>query len=397
MRKYGHPAGEDFFLERTSVSSPIRALIYLSHCALHGRKADPKMLEGVELSKVYDLAVEHSMVAMAAWALEGAVSPEELAPWKEARARAMRRNILLDTERRVICAVMEGWKIWYMPLKGSVLKDLYPSMEMRQMTDQDILFDSTHREKMRTFMLERGYDPKGHHDTHHDIYHKDPVYNIELHHTLFELHCGEQLVEYYRNVKDRMIPDAPGSYGHHFSDEDFYLYMVAHAFKHYNDHGVGLRSFVDVYVYERSKGATMDWDYISRECRKLQMLEYEQQCRTLARKLFDAEQPEPLTEQELEMLRFCVAAGTHGNESAFIDHQICQLRSGGKVTFGVKLRYLMRRLFPSAQWMKQKYKWLRKRPWLLPVAWIHRVFRGVFSKGSHTVKEIRYVMDSEEL
>lgn len=384
-------------MEKTLIPRSAWGAIYLTHCALHGKKADAEKLETFDLDEVFAFVKRHSMVAMAAWALEGALPAEKLAHWKTARERALRRNILLDTERRHLCGVMEQRGIWYVPLKGSVMKDLYPRMEMRQMTDQDILFDTTHRGEMREYMLSRGYEPKGHDDTHHDIYHKAPVYNIELHHTLFERNCDLRMVEYYQDVKSRMIPDAPGSFGHHFSDEDFYIYMVAHAFKHYSDHGVGLRSFVDVYVYERKK-PDLDRDYIERECEKLGMAEYERQCREMSRKLFSAEEPGQLTDEEEAMLKFCCESGTHGSEGGFINHELKQIQNcGEKITLRTKLRYLRRRLFPSAQWMKQKDKRLRKHPWLLPFAWISRLFRGVFRKGKHTVKELHYVMDAEEV
>jgi hypothetical protein len=380
------------------IPQSVRGAIYLAHCALHGKKAEPERLEGMDLGELFLLAKSHSMEAMAAAALEGVAAPEVWAVWKEARERALRRNLLLTIERQQICAAMERMGIWYVPLKGSVLKDLYPRMEMRQMTDQDILFDTTRREEMREYMLARGYDPKGHHDTHHDIYHKDPVYNMELHHTLFELHCDLRMVEYYKDVKSRLIQDKPGSFGYHFSDEDHYIYMTAHAFKHYSDHGVGLRSFVDVYVYEQKKGTSMDWAYIEAECEKLGMAEYERTCRTIARKLLAGETVGELTMEELEMLRFCTASGTHGTEQGFIGHELRKIQSsGGKVTFGSKVRYLWKRLFPSVEWMKKKDRRLREHPWLIPFAWIARLFRGVFRKGGHTAKELRYVMDTEDV
>lgn len=372
-------------------------LIYLTFCALNGVKLDKERLRSMQPVQIYDMAERHSLNALISYAMEGSVIDQAYAPWKKSREQSLRRNILLDTEGRHICKVMDEKGIWHMRLKGSVLKDLYPHMEMRQMTDQDILFDTTHREEMREYMLARGYDPKGHHDTHHDIYHKDPVYNMELHHTLFELHCDLRLVDYYRNVKqERMIPDGDGTMGFHFSDEDFYIYMVAHAYKHYSDHGAGLRSLVDVYVFDSQKPA-LDWAYVERECAKLGMDEYEKTCRSAARKLFRDNAPETLTEAEVEMIIFCVDSGTHGNEEGYIRHELKGVGAKGKLTFGQKMKYFWKRLFPSAKWMRENERLARRHPWLLPVAWITRLFRGIFKRGVHTSKEFRYVMNTEEV
>lgn len=383
----------DRVMERT-----VSELMYLTFCALNGVKLDKERLKTMQPMEIFALAEKHALNPLISYAMEGNIIDGAMAAWKKSREQSLRRNLLLDMEGRHICKVMDEKGIWHMRLKGSILKDLYPRMEMRQMTDQDILFDTTRREEMREYMLARGYDPKGHHDTHHDIYHKDPVYNIELHHTLFELHCDLRLVDYYRNVKEeRMIPDGDGTMGYHFSDEDYYIYMVAHAYKHYMDHGVGLRSLVDVYVYD-SKKPDLDWDYIDRECAKLGMDVYEQTCRSAARKLFRDDAADTLTDEELDMIEFCTDSGTHGSEAGFIRRELKSFgASGKKVTFGQKLRYLWKRLFPSVRWMRENDRIVRKHPWALPFAWIIRLFRGVFKKGGHTSQELRYVMNTEEV
>ena len=53
----------------------------------------------------------------------------------------MRKALLFDAERKGILDFMEQRGIWYLPLKGVVLKDYYPAVGMRQMSDNDILYD----------------------------------------------------------------------------------------------------------------------------------------------------------------------------------------------------------------------------------------------------------------
>ena len=385
-------------MSRTELSKTSLDVMYLAYCALNNQTPERSRLATMKPDDIYALAERHSLNSLLSFALEGVIPEHVVKPWIQSRQRGLRNNLLLDMEGKHVCQVMDEKGIWHMRLKGSVLKDLYPRMEMRQMTDQDILFDTTRRDDMRQYMLARGYDPKGYNDTHHDIYHKAPVYNIELHHTLFELHCDLRLVNYYRNVKEeRMIPNNDGTCGFHFSDEDFYIYMVAHAYKHYTDHGVGLRSLVDVYVFD-SKKPNLDWAYIEAECAKLGMDAYERICRNAARKLFRDNVPEALTEEERDMVYFCTDSGTYGDEGGYIRHELKNLgASGKKVTFGQKLRYLWKRTFPDAKWMRENDRLARKHPKLLVLAWIVRLFRGIFKRGGHTSDELRYVMHTEEV
>ena len=68
---------------------------------------------------------------------------------------------------------------------------------------------------------------------------------------------------------------AAGTY--HFTPEDFYVYLVAHEYKHYVRGGTGLRSLLDVYVFLRRMGDSLDRDYIRRETDKLNITEFETQ------------------------------------------------------------------------------------------------------------------------
>lgn len=382
-------------MEIKGISGEQGAFLYLIRCALRGENADMGELEGLDLGRLLSLAKNHSMNAMAARPLYKSLDGETQLRWKKDMERAMRKNILLDTERRAICAEMERRGIWYMPLKGSILKDLYPSMDMRQMSDQDILYDASRREEVSEMFLARGYTKEGREDSHHDGYQKEPVYNIEMHHTLIEEGDDIRMAKYYRGIKERLIADKPGGYGFHFTDEDFYVYITAHAYRHYVERGIGIRALVDIHVYE-SKKPGLDWAYIEAECAKLRIDQYERISRSLSRKLFGGESVLPLNEEELDLLIYSFDAGTHGSEAGFISHELKKLGKGEKVSFWAKVRFLFRRLFPSPEWMMQKNKKLRKHPWMIPFAWIGRLFRGAFRRREHTVRELRYIMDSEE-
>ena len=88
--------------------------------------------------------------------------------WEERMVKAVRKVILFDAERKKLCAWMDSEHIWYLPLKGIILKDYYPSVGMRQMSDNDILFDADAWERVEKHLLSEGYEAesvgKGIHD-----------------------------------------------------------------------------------------------------------------------------------------------------------------------------------------------------------------------------------------
>ncbi len=123
-------------------------LIYLCGCVLTGEPPQSPKRSGADLPTLYALSQLHSLMALVCEGLEGLDLPENtegLSDFRTARNMALRKNLLLDTDRSQLLTFLEREEIWSMPLKGVILKELYPKMGLRQMSDNDTLFDETHR------------------------------------------------------------------------------------------------------------------------------------------------------------------------------------------------------------------------------------------------------------
>ena len=174
---------------------------------------------------------------------------------------------------------------WYLPLKGIILKEYYPAVGMRQMSDQDILFDETYAQDVKQYMVSRGYKVESYGENHHDVYEKNPVYNFELHRSLYTSSHKQVWAAYYKNIKEKLLLQDRVSYGQQMADEDFYIFMVSHAYKHYDGQGTGIRTLLDFYVYLQAK-TELDFSYIETECRKLEIEAFEKDSRVLCKKVF---------------------------------------------------------------------------------------------------------------
>ena len=156
----------------------------LCRSVLIDKKLKPEYLAQLDSDKLYSMCEYHCLIAMVCMALEfNGIQPD--AKWIQAKSKAIRKNMLLDAERAQITAFLEKEHIWYMPLKGSILKDYYPQTGMRQMSDNDILFDASQRKTVTEFMKDRGYHLKGDDGGRCDEWLKEPVYNFEMHLNLF--------------------------------------------------------------------------------------------------------------------------------------------------------------------------------------------------------------------
>ena len=192
--------------------------------------------------------------------------------------------------------------------------------------------------------------------------------------------------EYYSDVKARLLQNEGSSYGYHFSPEDFYVYMIAHEYKHYSAGGTGLRSLLDTYVYLKKE--KLDMDYVAGETEKLGIREYETLNRSLSLHLFEGE---PLTEKESDMLDFIMFSGTYGTmENGIVNRMKKMTGKQGKVTAGIKLKYYFSRLFPRHEFL---YPWypLAKYKIFIPFVWVFRFFRAILLRGKRVISEIRIV------
>ena len=355
-------------------------LVYLAACTVNGQIPEKSRTDGIDLSLVYEAAQDHKLAAAAGMALESAGIRNEA--FVQAVAKAMRKNALLDADRAELTRKLEEAGIWYMPLKGAILKDLYPRYGMREMADNDILVDASRAKDVGRIMQELGFEVKEAGKGHHDEYTKPPVSNFEIHRMLFSGLDSEPCHLYYREMEKRLIPDKDGSFGRHFSTDDLYLYLTAHEYKHYRHGGTGIRSLLDTYVFLRKYGEALDMDYVAAEAEKMGTAEYEKKSRELALRLFSGE---VLTEAEQEMLAYYASCGTYGSYEQKIVNEVHSFGGG----LSGKLRFFLSRLFMPMDKIKYAYPVVYKYKILLPFLYVYRIIKGLTTRRGVTMADLK--------
>lgn len=355
-------------------------LIYLIRCVLHTKVPAQEKVNKIDLSQLYEVAQDHSLIAMTAYALESAGIYDER--FSQAKAKSVRRAIYFNIERTAIISDLEKAGIWYMPLKGIIISELYPKLSMREMADNDILFDSSRIDDIKQIMNNRGFYME-HDDLGHDLaFMKKPVCNFEMHTDLIGIGHDEKLNQYYKNVKQRLIKDSTNNYGFHFSIEDFYIFMIAHEYKHFYYAGTGLRSLVDTYIYLDHYRNKIDWNSVNNEIESLGIEDYEKQSRELSIKLFSNED---LNVEEKTLLDYYIFAGTFGNDNF-------RIKNGIKKNSDSKLLYVFSRLFISQCVIEKKYPVFFKYKFLQPILPVYRLYKSIVKDRTRIAKEIKTIM-----
>lgn len=376
-------------------SEIVKTVIYLAGCAVNGTQ--PAQIESELITSAFDFASRHMLSSLISIPLEKSGQGNE----KTAKAvgAAVRKAIVFEQTWDAIRKRLDAADIWYMPLKGAVLKDYYPEYGMREMADYDVLFDAERADGVKTIMEGLGFTTVSFAGGCHDIYHKAPFLNYEMHTSLFGPGHQMELCAYYTDVKKRLIPGKGCSF--HFSPEDFYLYMIAHQYKHFASSGTGLRSILDIYVYlrhysdEYEKGVTqidgLDMTYIEEEAEKLGIADYERSSRALAYKLFSVPcREKQLTDEEKAQLDIFLSSGTYGTIDRYIQNRLSD--NGDS-----RIRYILGRLKVPISEKNESYKnysamypLFYRHVILLPLLPLYRMLRSM--KSGRFVKELKALL-----
>lgn len=364
-----------------NISKTANDLIYLLSCAVNNQIPDKEKCLKMDFEKLYKLAKFHSLCSITASALEQAdlIIPD----FVQAKKKAIRKLSLFDIERRAILNEFEKTGIWYLPLKGILFKDIYPKQSYREMIDNDILCDGSKMTQIREIMESRGYTCTLYAKSNHDVYSKPPTVEFEIHKSLFPDDDKNVYYNYYNDIKPRLIKDSGNSFGYHMTDEDFYIFVLAHIKKHYDLSGTGLRSLLDVYVLNKKYRVSLNRDYIDSELEKLNMIQFEFFISELSQKVFTNQ---PLSESEQKQLAYFIKSGSQGTLE---EHYRIKLKNDDSKRS--KRRYLMSRFTLSESALKQNHPFFYRHRAMYPLLLVYRPIKGVLTHPKTIVKEYKQI------
>lgn len=363
--------------------SEVEYLIHLLSCALNGRK--PVAQEGIDYSALLSLAKKHQVYNIIFPLIKEMddVPDSERTAFNNYHLSEITRMITINNEREMLYEELDDAGIKYMPLKGLIIKHYYPLESMRQMSDNDILFDSSRRDDVARIMKEYDYKPIATGENSDD-YFKEPYCTFEFHRTLF--FKEHDFCPTFDDLWDRASVNSEHPYMYDMGLDDVYIYSVCHMYKHFSTAGCGIRFLADHYLFLKQESDKLDWDYINSFFDKYGILQYEQESRNLAFKLFDEQE---LNDDELSLLQTYINCGIYGDGKINLTRKLEQFSTDGSAD-NAKKKYLLYRLFPPKKKMVADYRVLEKKPYLLPLYYVLRFFKGLFN-SKDTIKEIKAV------
>ncbi|MGM9553387.1 MAG: nucleotidyltransferase family protein [Faecousia sp.] len=342
--------------------------------------------DGVKVLDCLPLAQKHGVANMLYYALP--YLPAELQPTeserrllKELAYAAAAREAVQERELDALLARFEAERIPVLPLKGCILKTLYPKPEMRYMSDVDLLFDAKQAARVREVMQDLGYETVNFEQGDTDFYVSPTRLNYELHRSLRDESFNEGSRRFLEALLSSAKPQEGKTYILELPQEAHYAYLLCHFVKHLINGGIGVRQVMDIYICKHG------WSLDEKKCgtllEQLELTEFAATLERLAECWFGGREGDAVTD---ELGAYIFGSGTFGTDKQRVADRI--LREQEKNN---RVLYVLRRVFLPYKTMCAYFPSLKKVPFLLPFYWIFRILRGIFCRNQKLSEEINTV------
>lgn len=324
--------------------------------------------DGISADQIFEIGATQDMAPITFCALN-AISPKpESSKWPEYQKKflddCMRSEIQMTEYHSLVEYLCKnGVKI--LPLKGCVIKDLYPSQNLRVMCDVDLLYEGVNELEIQKLMEANNYDTDTLELGCHDTFFKKPCMNIELHRKLISDKSPYRPV--LENFFEKAVPDEKIQNLYHLTPENLYIHVIVHAAKHFKSSGLGIRPVCDIYVLNQKFKEKWNRKYIENQLESVKLLRFEEKIRNISYAFFGEEEKsmEESSIEEKELMLF-FSGSTYGNQGDVLWEYALKGRKS-------RLTFYLEKLFKPYSFMREFYPKLRKYPFLLPFFWIYRI------------------------
>lgn len=264
-------------------------------------------------------------------------------------------------------------------VKGQLCSRLYPLRDHRISADDDLFIPEGEFFACHQALLANGLTtdtPADELPTADEVSYtkKDSPLYIELHRHLFDSaqDAHDELNHFFADIApvevDGFLTMPP---------HEHLLYLILHAYKHFVYSGIGLRQFCDIGLWARAYHDRIDWQRLHDQCAGVHAATFAAAAFRIARTYLGIDFDLPgLWDGDVDvepLLHDTLCGGVYGSNSYTRLHSstvtlnaVKASRTGGKSS-------VLRTVFPKRAYLERRYPYLKKRPYLLPVAWVQRI------------------------
>lgn len=349
-----------------------RLLFEILRSEVNGELLPADRCRGYDPQQLYTLAKSHDLMYCVTDALDkvGLLPEAESAraAYVKEQMLAVARTARIESVLATVKEVLSVAAIPFVPLKGSLLRYMYPDKMMRTSCDIDVLVREEDLDRAVSALTDAGFVTEGARN-YHDVSLFFGSVHLELHFNICENMADIDALlgrvwEFVTPVTDCEYHETPAFFAYHH---------IAHMKYHFISGGCGIRPFLDLYVMQKSR--FYDEDALTELLDTVGLRAFYSAVSEVVRVWFGGEPETALTRKcEEYILRGGVYGNTDNGNAARASVRNGRLRSAWHV------------VFPGYVTMCCLYPRLKKAKILLPFCYVHRICRKAFGKDSKRVR-----------
>ena len=206
-------------------------------------------------------------------------------------------------------------------------------------------------------------------------------------------------IELHRHLFDS-VEDAHDELNHFFADlnpveidgflamppHEHLLYLLLHAYKHFVRSGIGLRQFCDIGLWARAYHAEIDWQRLHEQCESVHAATFAAAAFCIAKDYlgieFDLPAPWDGSIDVEPLLHDTLCGGVYGSNDYTRLHSSTVTLNAVKASRTGEKSSVLSTVFPKREYLERRYPYLKKHPYMLPVAWVQRIAHYASEKQS---------------
>ena len=273
-------------------------------------------------------------------------------------------------------------------VKGQLCSRLYPQTDHRISADDDLYIPDAEFMACHEQLLANGLTtdtPADELTTADEVSYKkegSPLY-IELHRHLFDSaeDAHDELNHFFADLNPAEIDGLLAMPPH-----EHLLDLLLHAYKHFVRSGIGARQFCDIGLWARAYHAEIDWQRLHEQCASVHAATFAAAAFRIARDYlgieFDMPEPWNAGVDAEPLLHDTLCGGVYGSNDLTRLHSSTVTLNAVKASRTGEKSSVLRTVFPKREYLERRYPYLKKRPYLLPVAWAQRLAHYASEKQS---------------
>lgn len=343
--------------------------------------------EDVDMRAVFALGYNHKMLqTVYEKAYNSGIISEtdsDFKIWKNQYILYKTRDTRQQIAKDEIIDVLTENGIRVMPLKGLLIKDLYPNTYLRQMTDLDILIDAENKSKTKSLLKSIGYKEFEGGKKHFSMV-KKPAINLEIHLKIFENDWNECFSDVWENAEEK------SKNLYIMSKEDLILHNIMHSAEHLLSAGIGIRAITDLYVLKKAYPEVLISENFLSKLDNYGLTDFFNVINNICQVWFEGKDDSSLNKMAEKFLLLSNNFGTNKDVAVQYASDIADSEDSRFMIF-------LKLFFPSYKNMCKRFKILESIKILLPVFWLVRIVRIPFMSGTMAVVKRLAKIDSEKI